>query len=110
MTIPQLHMYDLKTGEYTAAVMPLSVRMANIFLRRLARRPLLARIHPLRPCRPLDRGCLGDGGRPPPAHGRSVAARKAGRSTGFPAIRGVLSPVYGGAWTASRWCAFGAPA
>ena len=104
MTIPQLHMYDLKTGEYTGS-RDATQRPNGEYI--LEATGCFARIHPLRPCRPLDRGCMGDGGRPPPAHGR---AWPQGRRDAVLASRrhvAFRAPVYGGAWPAPYGGAFG---
>ena len=93
MTIPQLYMYDLKTGEYTGSRDAAGRPNGECILEATGATPvaLPADI----PAGHIARW-TGDAwetvGTAVASAWTSVAARKAGRSTGFPAIRGVPRP------------------
>ena len=92
MTIPQLHMYDLKTGEYTGSRDATQRPSGEYILEATGATPvaLPASI----PSGHVARW-TGDAWETVEDHRQHMdeqAARKAGRSTGVPAIRGVPSP------------------
>ena len=92
MTIPQLHMYDLKTGEYTGSRDATRRPNGEYMLERPVRRPLLCLPTFLRGTLPAGPGTRGRRWKTIASIWTSAAARKAGRLTGFPATRGVPSP------------------